>query len=140
MIVLDTNVVSEIYKPSAAPPVAAWFSIQARRDLFVCAPVMAEVRYGVQRLAAGRKRDELDARYQRTIERFRSQILSFDLRAVEAFADIVITRERAGTPIGAIDAQIAAIAKARGASVATRDVADFAGCGIDVIDPWAYSG
>jgi hypothetical protein len=140
MIVLDTNVVSELYKPAVAAPVSAWFSIQPSRSVYVCAPVMGEIRYGVVRLAPGRQRDLLMARYARIVEQFRNQIFSFDLRAAEALADILVIRRAAGAPIQSVDAQIAAIAKTRSAAIATRDVSDFAGCGATLIDPWAYTG
>lgn len=137
MIVLDTNVVSELYKPVVATPVAAWFSAQSRRSAYVCAPVMGEIRYGVVRLAPGRQRDLLMARYQRIVEQFRNQIFSFDLRAAEVLADILVARAKAGAPIQSNDAQIAAIARSRNAAIATRNVGDFEGCGVRVIDPWA---
>ncbi|MGH6950333.1 MAG: type II toxin-antitoxin system VapC family toxin [Vitreimonas sp.] len=140
MIVLDTNVVSELYKPIVAAPVAAWFSVQPKRSIYVCAPVMAEVRYGVVKLPPGRKRDLLAARYARIVDEFRSQIFSFDLRAAEAFAELLVARAAAGAPIQPNDAQIAAIAKARNAAVATRDISDFSGCGVALIDPWAHAG
>lgn len=140
MILLDTNVVSEIMRDPAAPAVTAWLSRQHRNALFVCAPVMAELRYGVVRLPHGSKRDDLAASYATIVEQFRSRILSFDFRAAEAFADVLAARRSAGAPIQTGDAQIAAIARTRRAAVATRDVADFDGCGIALIDPWAFAG
>lgn len=137
MIVLDTNVVSEMMRETSAPPVAAWVAIQPRNTLFVCAPVMAELRYGVVRLPRGQRRNVLAASYDVIVQQFRSRVLSYDLRAAEAFAEILVARAKAGAPIQANDAQIAAIARSRGAAVATRDVNDFAGCGVNVIDPWA---
>lgn len=137
MIVLDTNVVSELYKPIVAAPVAAWFGAQPIRSMYVCAPVIGEIRFGVVRLALGRQRDLLMARYQRIVEQFRSQIFSFDLRAAEAFADILVARAKAGAQIQSNDAQIAAIARTRNAAIATRNVSDFEGCGVTLIDPWA---
>jgi hypothetical protein len=140
MIVLDTNVVSELFRPGAAPQVLAWVSAQTRLDLYVASPTMAEIRYGVVSLAAGRRKEELAERYAQIRQAFRSNIFVFDLRAAEAFADIVVSREAAGRPIQPLDAQIAAIARSRGAAVATRDVGDFEDCGVTLIDPWAYAG
>lgn len=140
MIVLDTNVVSEMVKGVPAPAVAAWFANQAAPTLYVCAPVMAELRHGFVQMALGRRRDELVASYAVIVKQFRSRILSFDLRAAEAFAEILVARATAGAPIQLMDAQIAAIARARGAAVATRNVRDFQGCGVAVVDPWAYAG
>jgi predicted nucleic acid-binding protein len=140
MIVLDTNVVSELYRPGGAHNVVAWASAQPRTALFAPSPVMGEIRFGVVQLSAGRRRDDLAKRYAAIRNVFRSNILVFDLRAAEAFADIVAERRRAGAPISIIDAQIAAIAKSRNAALATRDVRDFAGCGVTLIDPWAFAG
>lgn len=137
MIILDTNVVSEMMREAAAPPVAAWIAKQPRNSLFVCAPVMAELRFGVVRLPQGQRRNELAASYDVIVEQFRSRILSYDLRAAEALADITVERAKAGAPIQSNDAQIAAIARSRDFAIATRDVRDFEGCGVTLIDPWA---
>ncbi|MGD9816342.1 MAG: type II toxin-antitoxin system VapC family toxin [Hyphomonadaceae bacterium] len=137
MIILDTNVVSELMRETPAPTVAAWIAAQPRSTLFVCAPVMAELRFGVVRLPAGQRRDELTASYDVIVGQFRNRILSYDLRAAEAFADILVSRAKEGAPIQANDAQIAAIARTRNAAIATRDLGDFAGCGVALIDPWA---
>lgn len=137
MIILDTNVVSEMMRDTMAAPVAAWISQQPRNTLFVCAPVMAELRYGVVRLPEGQRRDELAASYDVIVTQFGSKILSYDLRAAEAFADILVIRAKAGAPIQIMDAQIAAIARSRGAAIATRNVRDFEGCGVKLVDPWA---
>lgn len=137
MILLDTNVVSEIFKPTLAPAVAAWVALQRAHELFLCAPVMAELRYGVVKLPPGRKRDDLAERYDRLRQEFRSRIFGFDLKAAEAFAEIIVARTAAGAPIQTMDAQIAAIARARTAVVATRNLRDFQGCGVALIDPWA---
>ena len=137
MILLDTNVVSEITQPNPEQRVVAWTQAQPRNQLFVASPIMAELRYGVLRLAAGRRQHELIQRYEEFRRVFRSRVWSFDLRAAEAFAALVVSREQSGAPIGVFDAQIAAIAKTRGAAVATRNTRDFAGCGVDLIDPWA---
>lgn len=137
MIILDTNVVSEMFKPTIAPAVAAWIASQRTHELFLCAPVIAELRYGVVKLPPGRKRDELAERYERLRLEFRSRVFGFDLKAAEAFADIIAARAAAGAPIQTMDAQIAAIGRSRGASVATRNLKDFEGCGVPLIDPWA---
>lgn len=101
---------------------------------------MAEIRYGMVRLAASHKRRELADRYRRIVAAFRGRILPFDLEAAEAFADITVARSRAGRWIAIMDATILAVAKARDAALATRNVIDFEGCGVQIIDPWAYTG
>ena len=137
MILLDTNVVSEMFKPTLAPAVAAWVASQRAHELFLCAPVMAELCYGVVNLAPGRKRDGLARRYDGLRQEFRSRIFGFDLKAAEAFADIIVARTAAGAPIQTMDAQIAAIARTRNAALATRNLKDFQGCGVTLVDPWA---
>lgn len=137
MIVLDTNVVSEMFKPALAPAVAAWVASQRAHELFLCAPVMAELRYGVVNLPPGRKRDDIAQRYDRLRQEFRSRIFGFDLKAAEAFAEIIVARTESGAPIQTMDAQIAAIAQTRNAALATRNLKDFQGCGVALIDPWA---
>jgi hypothetical protein len=137
MIVLDTNIVSEAFRPDAAARVKAWFASQAAQDLFVCAPVMAELRYGIEKMAQGARRADFLNRYAAIRDQFRNRILAFNLRAAETFAEIVVAREQIGAPIAPLDAQIAAIARSQGATLATRNLKDFAGCGVTLVDPWA---
>lgn len=137
MILLDTNVVSEAFRPDSADSVGKWFAAQVVRELYVCAPVMAEISYGIEKLAHGTRREDFARRYAEIKETFRDRVLAFNLRAAEVFAEIVVARERRGAPISPFDAQIAAIARSRGAAIATRNVRDFEGCGVSVIDPWA---
>jgi len=136
MIVLDTNVLSEVMKPSPAPTVAAWMARENPGGLFTTAVTEAEIRLGVEVLPAGRRKQELEAAAQRIIALFDTRILPFDSIATQLFAQIVAGRRRMGLPIGDLDAQIAAIARSRGMALATRNVLDFDGTGIDVIDPW----
>lgn len=140
MIVLDTNVVSELVKPTGDANVRAWASAQPRNELFIGSPAMAELRFGIVRLPAGKRKTALLSGYDKLREAFRSNIVVFDLRAAESFADILLSRQQAGAPIQVIDAQIAAIARARNAAVATRDVSDFQGCGVTIVGPWSYEG
>lgn len=137
MIVLDTNVVSEAFRPDAALSVKMWYASQQVRDLYACTPVMAELRYGIEKMAQGARRADFMRRYGAIKGQFSSRILAFNLRAAEAFAEIVVAREQAGAPIATMDAEIAAIARSNGASVATRNLSDFEGCGVRLIDPWA---
>ncbi len=137
MIVLDTNVLSEAMKPLPAAPVAAWMVRESLDSLFTTAVTEAEIRLGIEVLSAGRRRQDLVAAAQRVIAMFDARILPFDRGAAVSFARIVASRRREGLPISDMDAQIAAIVRSRGMALATRNVRDFNGTGINVIDPWS---
>lgn len=138
MIVLDTNVVSELMKPHPSERVESWVAAQARDRLFATTITQAEILYGGMLLPAGRRRAELMAKTKILFEeRLSGQLLVFDSDAARHFAEIAAERRRTGRPIGAMDAQIAGIARSRGAMIATRDVQDFADCGIELINPWS---
>ncbi|MXZ47390.1 MAG: type II toxin-antitoxin system VapC family toxin [Chloroflexi bacterium] len=137
MIILDTNVVSDIIGPAPSPTVAAWLGRQPADDVFVSAVTEAELRYGAEILPAGRRRDRLLSEIEDILGRdFAGRILPFGSIAAQAYAAIVAARRAAGRPITPFDAQIAAIARSLGASVATRDRGGFEGTGVDIIDPW----
>ncbi len=138
MIVLDTNVVSELMREDSAPEVRAWFFQQSPSDVFLSAVTEAELRYGVEIMPAGRRRDSLATALEGFVERdLAGRVLSFGTTAAKAYATIAAERRAAGRPIGQADCQIAAIARSLGASVATRDTRGFEGCGVDLINPWA---
>ncbi len=137
MILLDTNVLSEMMRPAPDPLVERWLSAQPDASLFISAITEAELRYGAALLPGGKRRSALMAEISGMLEEdFNGRILSFDSLAAQAFAVIAADRRQAGRPISQADAQIAAIARSRGASLATRNVPDFDGCGVEVIDPW----
>lgn len=137
MIVLDTNVISEAIKPSPDPRVMAWLRGQSLADVATTAVSLAEINYGLCRLPRGRRRDDLEARIRTFLARgFGDRILVFDAPAAGVYGEVVTARQSAGRPIDAFDAMIAAIARSRAATVATRNVADFDGCGVPVLDPW----
>jgi predicted nucleic acid-binding protein len=138
LIILDTNVISEGFRAQPAAIVRDWLDSQIPSDLFLCAPVLAELRYGVERLPPGRRRDELD-RLVGNAERdlFANRLLPVDREAAHAFGRVVAERAARGRPIMPMDGMIAAIAIVNGMSIATRDVDDFAGLGIDLINPFA---
>ena len=136
MIVLDTNVLSEEMKPAPEPAVHNWLSRQNPLDLFTTAVTEGEIIYGVTILPDGKRKRDLDAAARRVLQLFAGRILPFDSAAAREFAQIVSDRRNAGRPIEDFDAQIAAITRSRGMSLATRDVQDFAGTGVQVIDPW----
>jgi predicted nucleic acid-binding protein len=137
MIVLDTNVISEMMRQPGAPEVVRWVGQQVRAELFTTAITESEIFLGIELVSKGRRRDQLLADAEGMFgEDMAGRILTFDSRAARAFAGILGQRRRLGRPIGHADAQIAAIAQVHHAAVATRDVDDFAHCDIRVIDPW----
>ena len=139
MLILDTNVVSELMRPAPESAVVACLRSYRTDRLATTAITLAEIRCGLDRLPAGKRKQDLSAKFQAVVARALSpRILPFDQRAAEPCATLRGDRERAGRAIGALDALIAAIARVHGATVATRNVGDFAGCGIDVLDPWRH--
>jgi toxin FitB len=136
MIVLDTNVLSEEMRSAPEPKAHAWLRAQGPALLFTTAVTEAELLYGIAVLPDGKRKTELMAAAQRIMALFAGRILPFDSAAAAELAAILALRRQLGRPIGIHDAQIAAIARSRGMSVATRDIADFADCGVALIDPW----
>lgn len=136
MIVLDTNVVSELMRARPNPAVAAWVRGRTTTELFSTAVTVAEIRFGIRRLPSGRRRDELTAAAEQVLSGIAEFVLPFDGRAALEFADVLSTRERLGAPMSGFDGQIAAICRTQHAALATRDTKDFAGVGLSLIDPW----
>lgn len=136
MIVLDTNVASELMRAVPAPRVVAWLQQNADHDLVTTAITVAEIQYGISRLPSGRRRATLAAAAAEIFAAFPDQILPFDVAAAHAYADIVSHRDSLGTPIEGFDAQIAAICRTRAADLATRNDKDFTDTGITVTNPW----
>jgi predicted nucleic acid-binding protein len=137
MIVLDTNVISEALRPLPADPVRRWMETQPTGAMFTTTVCEAELMLGAAVLPQGQRRSELENAIAVIFRQvFAVRVLPFDRAAASAYALIGAARRRAGRPITTLDAQIAAIARAHGAAVATRNVADFTDCGIDVVDPW----
>jgi len=137
MIVLDTNTLSEALKPSPSKIVLRWLTAQEASAVFITTITQAKVFYGIEVLSAGKRRTRLSAVIEKLFsEDFQGRILSFDEDSARVFAKIVTGREAAGRPISQFDAMIAAIARSRGAAVATRNTNDFEHCGIRVINPW----
>lgn len=137
MIVLDTNVLSELMRPLPEERVLAWVAGQPAKSLYTTSITQAEILHGVFLLPAGRRRSAFEAAANATfLEDFANRILSFGSDAASAYAHIAAQRRRDGRPISNFDVQIAAIARSTGAKIATRNVTDFEGCGVDLIDPW----
>ena len=138
MILLDTNVISEMMRERPEPAVSAWLNKQPEEEIWTASVVLAEVLSGIEMMAAGHKQKALREAVDGMIaEDFRGRDLDFDLSAARQYGQILSTRRRIGRPIREFDAQIAAIAKVHGATLATRDINDFAGCSLTVIDPWS---
>jgi toxin FitB len=136
MIIVDTNVASELMRPSPAVAVRDWVREQDARALCTTAITVAEIRYGIERLPDGRRKEGVRAAAAEIFGMFAEQVLPFDAAAAEQYALVVSHRDGRGLPIGGFDAQIAAICRARGAALATRNLTDFKETGVDVIDPW----
>jgi len=137
MILLDTNVISEVLRPTPAVPVRRWMERQPPEDLVTAAICEAELGFGAALLPHGYRRRALEEAISTIFDDvFAGRVLAFDRAAAAAYARIRADRRRMGRPIDVLDAQIAAIATAHGIAVATRNVEDFTDCGVDVIDPW----
>ena len=138
MIVLDTNVMSELIRPRADPGVILWADQRRPEDLFATAITEAEMLHGVARLPEGRRKDDLTRAVRALFASLLSgRVLPFDSNAAAHYALWAAASQAAGRSIGMADLQIAAIARAHGAAaIATRNVRDFEGCGIALINPW----
>lgn len=140
MLILDTNVVSELMRAQPAPEVERWLERQPPAQLALTTVSLAEILYGLDRIPQGRRRSDLSGRFQVFLTRsFGERILPFDRGAAEAYARLKGERDRTGRPLIGYDTMIAAIARVRGASIVTRNVPDFDGGGIAVINPWTAS-
>ena len=137
MIILDTNVVSELMKPVPTAAVARWIADQPATTLYTTSVTQAEILHGILLLPAGKRRAALEAAAEAMFEEdFGGRVLPFGGEAAPAYAQICAQRRRSGQPISHFDAQIAAIARSARAAVATRNVNDYEDCGIKVINPW----
>ena len=139
MIIVDTNVISELMRPAPEPHVLSWIGAQDIAELHVTAIALAEIAYGVERLPGGRREALIRSTAQEAIAAFRGRVMPFDEVAAPHYARIVSERERAGRPMEAFDGQVAAICAAREAPLATRNAKDFEGTGLTVINPWQPS-
>lgn len=137
MLVLDTNVISELMRADPDDRVVDWITEHPATSLFLTTITEAELRYGMALLPAGNRKTRLTQALEDTLrDDFAQRILPFDRDAARLYAEIVAHRRQAGRPISQFDAQIAAIARSRNAGVATRNRSDFTDCGIVVFNPW----
>jgi len=137
MILLDTNVISETMRERPDPDVREWLRQQPRAEVWTASIVIAELLAGIETMPSSRKQKVLREAVEEMIaEDFRGQVLTFNLPAARQYAHILAARRKIGRPIREMNAQIVAIARVHGATLATRDVNDFAGCGLTVVNPW----
>ena len=138
MILLDTNVVSELMRSIPSPVVESWFDNQEPTHLFTSSISVAEILYGLRTMPDGRRRDSVSARFEGFLGgAFQQTILSFDEASARAYSNIRGARKEMGRPMSDFDAQIAAIARVNGLAIATRNVRDFEDCGLDLINPFS---
>jgi predicted nucleic acid-binding protein len=137
MLMLDTNMLSEIMRSEPEQKVVDWIVRQPSDELFTAAVCQAEILSGLAVMPSGRRRAELEeAARSMFADDFDGRVLPFDAEAASAYAEVFAARRKAGRPSGTIDLMLAAIARARGASVVTRNVADFEGVGVPIVNPW----
>lgn len=139
MIIFDTNVISERFRESPDKRVSEWLGSVDRDETAMTTVTIAELLLGAALMPQGRRRMEVETRIDLVIgETFRGRIEAFDHEAANAFPSVIVERRRIGRPIAFQDAQIAAICLSRGATLATRNIKDFEGLGVKLIDPWEY--
>jgi hypothetical protein len=135
---LDTNVVSEAMKPAPNRDVMAWIDLIPAEQLWICTIVVAEVLSGLDLMPAGKRQSLLREKAEAMFSAiFKDRIFPFDLTAAQAVGPILRERKKIGRPMDSMDALIAATAAAHSATIATRNVRDFASCGVPVVDPWS---
>jgi predicted nucleic acid-binding protein len=139
MIVLDTNVLSELWRVEPNPNVLEWIDSQAVETLYLSAITVAELRYGLAAMTKGKRRTIYQERLEsEVLPAFAGRVLPFDLDASAAYAALMARAKAAGKAIGNADGYIAAIAAAHGFAVATRDVGPFRSAGVAVVNPWLW--
>lgn len=138
MIVLDTNVISEIFRPTPDSRVVAWLE-SLTGDVAITSVTLAELLAGVRRMPSGQRKSALAETLDVALQPYRDtrSILAFDDEAAAHYAEVLVAREAAGLPISTADAQIAAICRVRRAACATRNTKDFAHTGVELVNPWA---
>ncbi len=136
MIVLDTNVVSEAMKPAPDTAVLTWLNEQAGETLYLSSVTLAELLFGIQALAAGKRKHMLERALTDLLELFGPRVLPFDTDAARCYAELAVTARSGGRGFSTPDGYIAAIAASRGFIVASRDTSPYEAAGVTVINPW----
>ena len=138
MIIPDTNVLSELMRSRPDPKVLGWLDRQAPRSVWITTVTYFESRLGLALLPAGRRRNALESAFADVMTNdLEGRVLAFDFKAAAEAASLAAARQRAGRPVDIRDTQIAGIAQARRATLATRDVRHFDDLTVPVVDPWA---
>lgn len=137
MILIDTNVISELWKAEPNPDVLAWIDAQTVETLYLSAVTVAELRFGLATLPEGKRRTIYQERLEKEVlQAFAGRVLPFDLDASQAYADLMARAKAGGKAIGKADGYIAATATACGLMVATRDISPFEAAGLKIVNPW----
>jgi predicted nucleic acid-binding protein len=139
MIIIDTNVISEVLKPGRNPNVVNWLDAQIIETLFLTATSLSELALGIETLPAGKRKEALRADVSALVANFfASRILSFDRESALAYGALVASARAAGRAVSVSDGQIGAIANVRGFTLATRDTSPFIAFGVPTINPWDW--
>jgi predicted nucleic acid-binding protein len=137
MVVVDTNVISEVMRPQPSALVLNWLNTQDSNQLFITTVTLAEIGYGLRILPEGQRRWQLHSRFEQFIaQAFEERVLDFTASAARAYAEIMGHRKEVGHPMSLLDGQIASIAHVHGFAVATRNIKDFEDCGLDLVNPF----
>jgi toxin FitB len=136
VIILDTNVTSELMRVRPDSAVTGWLAEQSPVELFSTVITVSEISYGLERLPRGRRRKSLEQAYQAIFISMADHILPFDVEAALLYGRLVAGKERVGIAMDPLDAQIACIAACHSAMIATRNERDFADCGVRLVNPW----
>lgn len=137
MIIIDTNIISELMKPTPSSRVILWLDQQEVTQLFITTITIAEIAYGLHTLPQGNRRNSLEDIFNTAImEAFTHRILAFDQPAAYQYGKIMAHRKEIGRPLGVPDGQICAIAHNNNAMIATRNIRDFENCGIKLVNPF----
>jgi predicted nucleic acid-binding protein len=139
VIILDTNVTSELMRAQPEPAVMGWLAAHPATELFSTVVTVAEISCGLERLPRGRRRRSLEQSYRSLFVGMTDHILPFDVEAALLYGPLVAAKERVGIAMDPMDAQIACIAACRGAMIATRNERDFADCGVQLVNPWHHA-
>jgi len=141
LIILDTNVVSEVMKPAPSPVVVEWLNAADTASLYLTSITIAEIRYGLDVLPTGKRKQALEQAFAAVVrEGFAGRLLGFDDVAAAEYGKLMAEARRLGHPMGILDGQIAAIARAGGFDLATRNLRDFKYCGVALLAPFDASG
>ncbi len=137
MIILDTNIISEVMRPQPQKKVLSWLNQQDSVNLFVSSISIAEINYGLYVLPEGKRKQQLQARFEQFVNRaFQYRILDFDEQAAKIYGKVMGEGRLIGHPMSVPDGQIASIALMNGFILATRNVKDFKYCGVEIFNPF----